>query len=80
MLRVRAIAVPDAARERILAEKDPGRLERALEKAIVAASVEEVLDEAQHAAVSISTVTAITLRPGAGSSARKEARAASFSV
>ena len=45
VLRVRAITVPDAARERILAEKDPGRLERGLEKAIVAASVEEVLDE-----------------------------------
>jgi hypothetical protein len=45
VLRVRAIAVPDAARERILAEKDPGRLERGLEKALVAASVQAVLDE-----------------------------------
>ena len=45
VLRVRGIAVPDAARERILAEKDPERLERWLEKAIVAASLAEVLDE-----------------------------------
>src|SRR5580704_4225433 len=45
VLRVRGIAVPDAARERILAEKDPARLERWLEKAAVVASVAEVLDE-----------------------------------
>ena len=32
-------------RERILAEKDPQRLERWYERAIVAMSVEEVLDE-----------------------------------
>src|SRR6185503_5891009 len=44
-LRVRGIAVPDAARERILAEKDPERLERWLERAILAASVAEVMDE-----------------------------------
>jgi len=44
-LRVRGLAVPDAARERILAEKDPTLLERWLEKAIVAASLAEVLDE-----------------------------------
>jgi hypothetical protein len=37
--------VPDAARERILAQKDPERLQRWLERAIVAASVDEVLDE-----------------------------------
>ncbi|WP_437675720.1 hypothetical protein [Sorangium sp. So ce131] len=43
-LRVRGIAVPDVARERILAEKDPETLERWLERAIVAASVAEVLD------------------------------------
>ncbi|WP_438016711.1 hypothetical protein WMF18_38885 [Sorangium sp. So ce315] len=43
-LRVRGIAVPDAARERILAEKDPETLERWLERAVVAASVAEVLD------------------------------------
>jgi hypothetical protein len=44
-LRVRGIAVPDAAREQILAEKAPGRLERWLERAILAASVAEVLEE-----------------------------------
>jgi hypothetical protein len=45
VLRVRGIAVPDAVRERILAQKDPERLERWLEKAAVAASVAAVLDE-----------------------------------
>jgi len=45
VFRVRGIAVPDAARERILAQKDPSLLERWLEKAIVAASVDEVLAE-----------------------------------
>jgi hypothetical protein len=44
VLRARDIPVPDAARERILAEKDPERLERWLEKAAVAASVAAVLD------------------------------------
>jgi hypothetical protein len=44
-LRVRGIAVPDAARERILAQKDPERLERWHERAIVAASVGEVVDD-----------------------------------
>jgi predicted transposase/invertase (TIGR01784 family) len=44
-LRVRGIAVPDAARARILAEKEPTRLGRWLERAILAASVDEVLDE-----------------------------------
>jgi hypothetical protein len=45
VLRVRGIAVPDAARTRILAQKDLQRLERWLEKASVAASVAEVLDD-----------------------------------
>ena len=45
VLRIRSIAVPDAVRERILAEKDPGRLERWLERAAVAVSVAEVIDE-----------------------------------
>ncbi len=45
VLRVRGIAVPDAARERILAEKDPLLLERWHERAILAASVDEVIDE-----------------------------------
>jgi hypothetical protein len=44
VLRVRGVAVPDAARERILAQKDLQRLERWLEKAIVAASIGEVID------------------------------------
>ena len=45
VLRVRGLMVPDAARERILAEKDPARLERWHERAVLAASVAEVLDE-----------------------------------
>ena len=43
-LRVRGIAVPDAVRERILAQKDLETLERWYERAIVAASLAEVLD------------------------------------
>jgi hypothetical protein len=45
VLRGRGFAVPDAVRERIVAQKDPEQLERWLEKAIVAASVAEMLDE-----------------------------------
>jgi hypothetical protein len=45
VLRARGIAVPDAVRERILAQKDPEQLERWLEKAAVASSVAEVIDE-----------------------------------
>ena len=45
VLRVRGIAVPDAARERILAQKDPERLERWLERAAVAASIADVIDD-----------------------------------
>ncbi len=45
VLRGRSIAVPDAARERIVAERDLARLERWIEKAVVAASLAEVLDE-----------------------------------
>jgi hypothetical protein len=45
VLRARNIAVPDEVRERILAQKDPERLERWLEKAAVATSVAAVLDE-----------------------------------
>jgi hypothetical protein len=45
VLRVRGLAVSDAVRERILAQKDPERLERWLEKAAVAASAAAVLDE-----------------------------------
>jgi hypothetical protein len=43
--RVRGMAVPDVARERILAEKNLERLERWYERAILAASVSEVIDE-----------------------------------
>ncbi len=45
VLRVRGVAVPEAARERVLAQKDPDQLERWLEKAAVASSVVEVLDD-----------------------------------
>jgi hypothetical protein len=45
VLGVRGLTVPDAARERILAQKDVERLERWHAKAVVAASVGEVLDE-----------------------------------
>jgi hypothetical protein len=45
VLRGRGIAVPDAARERILAERDTARIERWIEKAIVVASLADVLDE-----------------------------------
>ena len=50
VLRVRGLAVSDVDRDRILAEKDPARLERWLEKAIVAASTADVLDDANRAA------------------------------
>jgi hypothetical protein len=50
VLRARGVAVPDAARERILAEKDPAQLERWLERAIFAGSIAEVFDEASQAA------------------------------
>ncbi|HSF39554.1 MAG TPA: hypothetical protein VLT87_07150 [Thermoanaerobaculia bacterium] len=45
VLQARGIAVPEAARERILAQTDPERLKRWLEKAAVANSVAAVLDE-----------------------------------
>lgn len=45
VLRARGLAVPDAARERILSQKDPERLERWLEKAAVTSSVAALLDE-----------------------------------
>jgi hypothetical protein len=44
-LRARGFDVSDVVRERILAQKDPERLERWLEKAAVAASLAEILDE-----------------------------------
>jgi hypothetical protein len=45
VLRARDIAVPDSVREHILAQQDPERLERWLERAAVATSVAAVLDE-----------------------------------
>jgi hypothetical protein len=45
VLRVRGFAVPDHIRERILAETDPERLERWLEKAVVAPSLAALIDE-----------------------------------
>jgi len=45
VLRGRDIAVPEAVRDRILAERDLARLERWVAKAVTAASVVEVLDE-----------------------------------
>lgn len=45
VLQTRGLAVSDAARERILAQKDPERLELWLKKAIVAPSVAAVLDD-----------------------------------
>jgi hypothetical protein len=45
VLRVRGITVSDAARERILAQKDLPCLDRWLERAITATSITEVLDD-----------------------------------
>jgi hypothetical protein len=45
VLRVRGIAVPEAARKRILAQKDLQRLERWLRKASIATSIGEVIDD-----------------------------------
>jgi hypothetical protein len=45
VLRVRGIAVSDAARTRILAQNDLPCLDRWLERAITAASITEVLDD-----------------------------------
>jgi hypothetical protein len=50
VLRVRGIIVSDANRERILAEKDPARLERWLEQSTLATSVADVMDEPSRAA------------------------------
>jgi hypothetical protein len=45
VLRIRGIAVPDAARERIATQTDLEVLERWLEKAAVASAIDDVLDE-----------------------------------
>ena len=50
VLRVRGIVVSEAKRKRIMAEKAPARLERWVERAAVAASVAEVLDDRSQAA------------------------------
>jgi hypothetical protein len=47
VLRVRGIEVPEAARERILAETDLDQLSRWLEKAIVASSIGQVIDQSK---------------------------------
>jgi len=47
VLRVRGIVVPDAARQRIVAEKDLEQLKRWLEKAILASSIATVIDDAR---------------------------------
>jgi hypothetical protein len=44
VLRVRGIRVPVTARKRILAEKRANRLQRWLERAVIAESLEQVLD------------------------------------
>lgn len=45
VLQARGIAVQDSVRDLILAQKDPEQLERWLDKAAVASSVAEVIDE-----------------------------------
>lgn len=45
VLRVRGVAVSDAARETILAQQDTARLERWIEKAAVATSLADVIDD-----------------------------------
>jgi hypothetical protein len=47
VLQGRGISVPDSARERILAEKDPARLTRWLERAGVATSIDDLLGDAR---------------------------------
>ncbi len=46
VLRVRGIAVPEAARQRIVTEKDLKQLKRWLEKAVFASSIAEVIEGA----------------------------------
>lgn len=47
LLRVRGIAVPDHARDQILAQKDLEQMTRWLEKAMVASTIAEVIDDAK---------------------------------
>ncbi|MEO7332079.1 MAG: hypothetical protein ABI193_26120 [Minicystis sp.] len=44
-LRARGIVVTELARQRILGERDPDRLERWVERAVVAASLAEVFGD-----------------------------------
>ncbi|HEX7839381.1 MAG TPA: hypothetical protein VF469_18010 [Kofleriaceae bacterium] len=46
VLHTLGIAVPDAARRRIQVEQDLARLERWLERASIASSITEVIDDA----------------------------------
>ncbi|MFO0759589.1 MAG: hypothetical protein U0359_24060 [Byssovorax sp.] len=48
--RVRGLPVPEAVRERVLAEESPEQLERWHERAILAASVDEVFIDDPRAA------------------------------
>ena len=47
MLQVRGITVPDAARERILAQKDSAQIKRWIEKATVASTIADVIDDSK---------------------------------
>jgi len=47
LLRVRGIAVPDDARDQILAQKDLEQMTRWLEKAMTASTIAEVIDDAK---------------------------------
>jgi hypothetical protein len=72
VLRSRGISVPDAARKRILAQKDPQRLQQWLDKAVIATSVEDVIGQ-RFAARTAKTGRTATSRERSG---RKPARAA----
>jgi hypothetical protein len=50
VFRARGLVVPGAVRERIVAEQDLAQLERRHERAILAASVDEVFDDTTRAA------------------------------
>ncbi len=47
VLQGRGISVPDAARERILAEKDPARMIHWLQRAGTATSIDDLLGDAR---------------------------------
>ena len=69
VLRVRGIAVPEAARKRILAEKNLQRLERWLEQTIAATSLREVIaDQASDRSSKTGTPAARKRRSGRRSS------------